>query len=257
MRFSTGRRSRPKTPLMSFLSYGAAAFFAAASLLPFTPAAAQSTAEVPGDARSWFAARTAAAAGDAPALADLETEALLRARWSATTQVCAKPPERLRLYGRQPATADRLVTNGILDGAFTGAWTFYAEIDCPETPVLRYMYIREADGGHIMLVVNRGETIATPSMMRETSAIAGAEAYDLARARQPGCEVKSVGMRTVRIDDTDGMLGPAIAGTRFSGGWSEVWRFRACDQDVDVTVRFDTDGKGGTVARIADKRVVG
>ncbi|MGB3721703.1 MAG: hypothetical protein WA979_02650, partial [Pacificimonas sp.] len=163
----------------------------------------------------------------------------------------------VRLYGLQPATADRLVTNGILDDAFAGAWTYYAETDCPNASVLRFLYVLEKDGDHIMLVVNRGNTITTPSMMRETSAEVGADVYAVAKARQPGCEVEAVRMNGARVAATDGALGPMVAGTRFSGGWSEIWSFRACQQDVEATVRFDADGKGGTAARVTNIDVVG
>ncbi|MBV7256225.1 hypothetical protein KCG44_05440 [Pacificimonas sp. WHA3] len=220
-------------------------------------ATAQQAAEVPGDAQTWFETRVEAAAPLAPSLADLREEALFRARWSTTIQPCSAPPENLRLFGLRPAMADRLVTNGMLADAFLGAWTFYAETDCAETPLLRYMYVLEKDGSHVLMVVNRGETIATPSMMRETSAVAGADAFAAAKARQPDCDIKSVGMRAARIDATDPGLGPEIAGTRFTGGWSEIWAFRACQQDVEVHVRFDTDGRGGTTARIQNTRVVG
>ena len=226
------------------------------SLISFAgPAHAQATTEVPGEPVEWFSQKVEEAASLAPALADLQEEALLRARFSVTTRVCDNPPKTMRLYGLQPAVADRTVANGILEEAFVGAWTFYAETDCPQTPLLRYMYVLEADGDHIMLIVNRGQSIATPTMMQETSELAATEAFDTARARQPGCDVSSVGMRATRIEATDNALGPDIGGARFTGGWSEIWNFRACQQDVEVRIRFDTDGKGGTNARILDTRI--
>ncbi|MGB7406518.1 MAG: hypothetical protein WA906_12580 [Pacificimonas sp.] len=232
-------------------------FFSAlfAMTLLSSPTAAQVAAEVPDDPRDWFETRTAEAAPHAPTLSDLRDEALLRARWSVTTLPCATEPTTIRLYGLQPATADRMVSEGLLDGAFTGGWTFYGETDCAETPVIRYLYVREPSGGHIMLVVNRGESLATPSMMRITSAEVGADVYAFAVARQPGCEIETVRMRNVRVLETDGNLGPQIAGTRFTGGWSEIWSFEACDQNVEAIVRFDADGKGGTTARTTQTRI--
>lgn len=226
------------------------------SLIPFVlltaaPAAAQQAAEVPGVPAEWFAAKENAAASRAPDLDALTKEVLDRARWSTTTQAC-ETLTKAEPYGLQPATADRLVSEGLKAGAFVGAWTFYARTDCAETPLLRYMYIAESDGRHLLLVVNRGEAISTPSQMRETSRIAAKAAYDRAKQQQPACEVTSVGMRQTRIAATDGDLSPMQFGTRFAGGWSEAWDFVACGRRTTVTVRFDADGKGGASARVTD-----
>src|SRR3546814_5545144 len=80
-------------------------------------------------------------------------------------------------------------------GAFEGAWTFYGKTGCKETPLLRYLYIAETEGEHLLLVVNRGEAISTPSQMRETSKVAAKAAFEAARKARPDCEVESVGMR--------------------------------------------------------------
>jgi len=215
------------------------------------PAAAQQAADVPGEPASWFAEKEAAGAARAPDLDALTAEAFDRARWSTTTHAC-KSLTRVDPYGLQPATADRLVSEGLKAGAFDGAWTFYAKTDCAETPLIRYMYIAESDGRHLLIVVNRGEAISTPSQMRETSKLAAKAAYDKARERDPKCEVTSVGMRQTRIAATDGNLSAMQFGTRFEGGWSEAWDFVACGRRATVTVRFDADGKGGANARVAD-----
>jgi hypothetical protein len=220
-------------------------------LLSSTPALAQQAAELPGDPAHWFAEKEAAGATRAPDLAALAGEAFDRARWSTTTQGC-KTLTRVEPYGLQPATADRLVSEGLKAGAFVGAWTFYARTDCAETPLLRYLYIAESDGRNLLIVVNRGEAIATPSQMRETSRAAAKAAYDLARKDAPGCEVKSVAMRQTRIASADGNLSPMRFGTRFAGGWSEDWDFVACGRKATVTVRFDADGKGGAAFRVLD-----
>lgn len=217
-----------------------------------SPVAAQETAPIPGDAEDWAVRQTEKAQAFAPALADLQAEAVERVSWSKTIEPCAAPPETLRLYGLQPATADRMVAQGIMDGRYHGGWTFYGETGCPETPVLRFLYVAEADGRHMMVVVNRGEVISTPSMMKETSALAGAKAYEAARRADPDCSVESVVMRRTEIAATDRNLSAPVGGARFAGGWSENWRFSACGEMVDVTVRFDADGKGGTTARIAE-----
>jgi hypothetical protein len=246
----TGVRDKAFAPVRS--SCMIRSFSALCFALPLfaAPVLAQATASVPGDPQAWATAQVAAAAPYAPDLETLQEEALLRARWSKTMEVCAAPPGEVRLYGLQPAHADRLVANGILAGAFHGGWTFYGETDCAETPVVRYLYIAETSGQHVMLVVNRGEVISTPSMMRETSAIAGADAFDAARAEVPDCAIESVGMRQTGVVSADPNLSPALAGTRFSGGWRELWQFTACARGVDVTVRFDADGLGGSTARI-------
>jgi hypothetical protein len=213
------------------------------------PALAQQAAEVPGDPEAWFAAKEAAGAARTPELAVLAAEALDRARWSTTTQGCARLT-RVEPYGLQPATADRLVSEGLKAGAFDGAWTFYARTDCAETPLLRYLYIAEVDGRHLLMVVNRGEAIATPSQMRETSRMAAKAAFDHARQAVPACEVSSVGMRQTRIAATDGDLSAMRFGTRFAGGWSEDWDFVACGRRATVTMRFEADGRGGATARV-------
>src|SRR3546814_5729193 len=163
-------------------------------LMLAAPAAAQEAAEVPGNPLDWYAAKEAAAAPHAPDLGEITAEALDRARWSTTTKQCNRL-ERVELYGLQPATADRLVAEGIKAGAFEGAWTFYGKTGCKETPVLRYLYIAETEGEHLLLVVNRGEAISTPSQMRETSKVAAKEAFEAARKARTDCEVDSVSMR--------------------------------------------------------------
>lgn len=155
------------------------------SLIPFilllaAPAMAQEAADVPGVPAEWFAAKESAAAARAPDLDALAQDVLDRARWSTTTQAC-KALTRAEPYGLQPATADRLVSEGLKAGAFVGAWTFYARTDCAETPLLRYLYIAESDGRNLLLVVNRGEAISTPSQMRETSKLAAKAAWDRAK----------------------------------------------------------------------------
>lgn len=222
---------------------------AAAFILVAVPAAAQQAADIPGDPAAWFAEKEAAAAARTPVLDALTAEAVDRARWSTTTHGC-KTVKRVDLHGLQPATADRLVSEGLKAGAFIGAWTFYGKTDCAGTPLLRYLYIAEADGRNLMLVVNRGEAIATPSQMRETSKLAARAAYDRAKADAPACEVASVGMRQTRIAATDGDLSAMRFGTRFQGGWSEAWDFVACGRRATVTMRFDADGKGGAAARV-------
>lgn len=231
------------------------AFFLAFAAQTASPATEPQA--IPGDPIRWFAERTAAAESRRPALDDLRVEAIDRARWSTTTAACEAPIDDVRLYGLQPAIADELITNGILAGAFVGGWTFYGETGCAETPLLRYLYIAETDGRHLLFVVNRGEAISTPSMMRAASALAGAEAYYLARARRPECDVKSVGMRQTAITATDGNLSAPVAGTRLTGGWTERWGFTACGYDIFVDVRFDSDGKGGADARIMETRFAG
>ena len=228
-----------------------------AALLPVFPVNAQATVDLPGDPVQWARSQTDKAAPLAPDLSKIEDEAVWRASWSTTVEPCAAPPQSMRLYGLQPAHADKLVAESILAGTVEGGWTFYAETGCPQTPVLRFLYLAETDGQHLLLVVNRGEVISTPSMMRETSAIAGADAFEAAQARVPACDISTVGMRQTRIIDADPSLGPPVAGTRFAGGWTEGWRFTACGLPVDVTVRFDTDGKGGSTARIQNVSVGG
>ncbi|MBB4632126.1 hypothetical protein [Sphingosinicella soli] len=220
-------------------------------LLIASPAAAQQAADVPGDPAQWFAAQENAAEAHAPDLESLRQEVLDRARWSTTTHACTTLT-RIDPYGLQPATADRLVSEGLKAGAFVGAWTFYARTDCAETPLLRFLYIAEKNGRHLLLVVNRGEAISTPSQMRETSKLAAKAAWDRAKQQQPMCEVTTVGMRQTRIAAADGDLSPMQFGTRFAGGWSEAWDFVACGRRATVTVRFDADGKGGASARVTE-----
>ena len=169
-------------------------FIVTALMLLAFPAAAQQAAEIAGDPAAWFAEKEAAAAARAPDLQALTAEAVDRARWSTTTAAC-KSLKRVELYGLQPATADRLVSEGLKAGAFVGAWTFYGKTDCALTPLIRYLYIAEADGRNLTIVVNRGEAITTPSQMRETSGIAAKAAYERAKQEAPACEVSSVGIQ--------------------------------------------------------------
>ena len=222
----------------------------------FTGALAGSAAAQDANYRQFIERTTAAA--PAPSIASLQAPALDVVRGNARAEGrCV--PTALALERLESATAVRVITEGVQAGQLKNGWTIYARASgCPRPILARLMVLRMADDGLRVLMVNEGETLANPSLMRDMAHLAGAAATAVARRADPGCGGADLRMGPTRVVDRS-RLGTYFHGAYFSGSWSEAWTFLVCGKRVEIPVAFTADADGGadydvrgTQARILD-----
>jgi len=204
-----------------------------------------------------FIERTTAAA-PAPAIASLQAQALDMLQGNAREERrCV--PSAVTLERLESATAARVVTEGVAAGQLRNGWTMYGRAGgCPEPYLAHFMVLRMADDSLRIVLVNEGETLTNPSLMRDMAHFAAAAAAAVARRANPRCDTADLGMGPTRVVDRS-RLGAYYHGAYFSGSWSEAWIFRVCGRRVEVPVTFTADANGGadynirgTEARILD-----
>ena len=191
-------------------------------------------------------------APDAAAIA-AEAQTLLAAMVKAGQAKCL--PSAVAVDGIAPATATRLVIEGINSKQLRNGWTANARLEGCEGPPSRLIVLRLANSSLLVRVINSGETLTTASQMRDTSAAAAMAAVTAIRKAVPGCEGDGLAMGDTRVAERGADLGPDVFGARYVGSWSEVWRFTTCDATADVTVAFKADGKGGVFSDIGKDSV--
>ncbi|HEV2817588.1 MAG TPA: hypothetical protein VGW40_10275 [Allosphingosinicella sp.] len=227
-----------------------AAFFVALSLLP-AAALAQDAAY------RRFLEQTNAAAPP-PALDALRQPALETLQGNARGEGrCV--PSALTLERLESATAVRVITQSVRAGQIRNGWTFYGRAaGCPEPFLGHFLAARMADGSLRVLLVNEGETLANPSLMRDMGHLAALAATNFVRRAAPACDGADLRMGPTRIVDRS-RLGAYAHGAYFSGSWREAWTFTVCGRRVEVPVSFTADAQGGadysvegTAARILD-----
>ena len=160
-------------------------------------------------------------------------------------------PTAVAIDAIAPATATRLVTEGINTREIKNGWTAEAKLKgCPAAPPSRLIVLRMADGKLLVRVINIGETLTTSSQMRDSSAGAAMAAVTAIRKADPVCEGDGLAMGDTKVVSRGADLGPDVYGTRYVGSWREVWRFSACGVEADVPIAFKADGSGGVISDI-------
>jgi len=204
-----------------------------------------------------FLAQTDAAAPP-PALAALQPLALDTLQGNARAEGrCV--PTAIALERLESATAVRVITQSVRAGQIRNGWTFYGRAaGCPEPFLGHFMAARMADDSLRIFLVNEGETLANPSLMRDMGHLAALAAATVVRRTDPSCDAANLSMGPTRIVDRS-RLGAYSHGAYFSGSWREAWTFRVCGRRVEVPVAFTADAQGGadysvegTAARILD-----
>lgn len=185
-----------------------------------------------------------------PSLAELEkTVASTAAAFSEANKTC--PPKGLRLSDVAPITGARGILQAVMSGQLRNAWTVYAEhIGCKENNPFRYIVLQKADGTLQAALVNEGRTLANPTIMRDTSAMAAMAALAKGRSLDPACTGDKMEMGPTRVTQQSKDLGPELFGARYVGSWSEVWQFETCGRRFDVPIEFTPDGDGGAYTNI-------
>jgi hypothetical protein len=192
-----------------------------------------------------FVAQTNAATPP-PAAAEIAAGALdvLKAI-AAEKKSCV--PISVAMEPAQTATSVRLTTDLIAAGKIKNAWTAYGRPQgCPSPAPTRFIVLRLADNSLIVRVINVGETIANPSLMRDSSfAVAVAAVTAIQRAKPDCTDTKDLDMVGTRIISKSADLSPDWHGSRYAGSWTEGWTFSACGRRAEVPVTFTADGQGG------------
>lgn len=222
------------------------------SILLLLAAAAQS----PAYAR--FAEQTDAAVPPPPAEA-VRAEALATLQGNARTEGrCV--PTGVAIERLESASAVRAVAEGVRDRQVKNGWTAYGRASGCPTPFLGHFFVlRLADDSLRVFIVNEGETLTNPTLMRDTAALAATAATNFLRRSDPSCTGEDMRMGPTRVVARSRDLGLSFHGAYFAGSWSEAWTFLVCGRRVEIPVSFTTDGEGGanydirgTEARILD-----
>jgi hypothetical protein len=184
------------------------------------------------------------AAAPAPSLQALQAQALDMLQGNARVEGrCA--PSAVRLERLESATATRVITQGVRAGELRNGWTMYGRAEgCPQPYLAHFMVLRLADNSLRAVLVNEGETLTNPSLMRDMGHLAALAATNLVRRTDPRCDGAGLRMGPTRVVDRS-RLGAYSHGAYFSGSWSEAWTFLVCGRRVEIPVTFTADANGG------------
>lgn len=168
-------------------------------------------------------------------------------------------PTALALEPPQNAVATFVIAQAVVAGQIKNGWTAYGRpAGCPASPPVRFLVLRMADDSLRAFVVNEGESLANPSLMRDASVPAAVAAFSVVRGSNPTCNPSDMRMGPTRVAERTG-LGPNYHGAFYAGSWREIWTFTVCGRTVEVPIVFTADGEGGahfnargTEARILD-----
>jgi hypothetical protein len=139
-----------------------------------------------------------------------------------------------------------MIVEGVRAGQLRNGWTVYATPEgCADAVPTRLMVLRLADGSLRALLVNRGETLANPTLMRDTSSPAAVAAAQAVRQAEPSCNGNDIDFADGRVTSRSADLSPEVHGAFFAGSWQESWTFSMCGRLVEVPITFRADGEGG------------
>ncbi|HKR25324.1 MAG TPA: hypothetical protein VJS15_08705, partial [Allosphingosinicella sp.] len=145
-----------------------------------------------------FVERTNAAVPPPPAAA-VRAEALATLQGNARAEGrCV--PTGIEMRPLETAAAVRAVAEGVRDGQVRNGWTAYGNATgCPAPHLGRFFVLRLADDSLRVFIVNEGETLANPSLMRDTGALAASAATAVVRRANPSCDGRDMRMGPTRI----------------------------------------------------------
>jgi hypothetical protein len=155
------------------------------------------------------------------------------------TSVAIEPP--------RTAAADRVISDMIRAGRVKNGWTAYGRAQgCPPAVPTRFMILRMADGTLKVPAVNKGETLANPTLMRDSSSAVAMAALLAVRKVKADCtKPEDLAIENARVISKSADLSPDWHGARFAGSWKESWTIRACGRQAEVPLSFTADGVGG------------
>lgn len=195
-------------------------------------------------------------AAPAPSPADMAPPALetLRAL-AAQEKSCV--PTGVVMDRAASASASRTIATLIGGKKIVNGWTAYGRPQgCPARFPTRFMVLRLPDGKLIARVVNVGESLTAPDLMRESSFAVAVAAMAAIQKAHPDCKgMEGLQMAETRVSSRSADLGPDFHGQRYRGSWEEVWIFSQCGHRAEVPVTFVTDGQGGAQWTADQRRV--
>lgn len=146
-----------------------------------------------------------------------------------------------------PATSTALATQLIGSGQLKNVWTVYIRPrGCPAGGPIRFLLLRSSAGELIARKVNDGESLAPPSMMRDSSFVVAVAALTAIQKAHPKCkDTDDMQMEGSRVVSRSADLGPDFYGSRYAGSWKEAWTFSVCGHRAEVPITFVADGQGG------------
>lgn len=148
-------------------------------------------------------------------------------------------------------TGDAAVLRAVLAKDVSNGWAVYGRAQgCSDPDPVRFMALRNPEGKLVAVLVNRGRSNASPSIMRDTSANVAMGALQVVKREDAACTGAGMRMERTRIDREDKDLGPELFGIRYKGGWREIWTFGVCGRSVEVPVAFTADGDGGAYSKV-------
>lgn len=175
----------------------------------------------------------------------LQADSLKSARAYAT-QKGRCVPTSLKLGKPTPVTADRGAIQGVLAGELKNMWLVYGQpAGCADSVKTRFVVMQTADGTLYSRVLNQGDSLTTPALMRDTAQTAVAAAAVAIQKADPNCKLKGIDLDSSKVGTQSRDLSPDFYGARYKGSWSEIWTFSDCGIRAAVPVYFTADGSGG------------
>lgn len=199
--------------------------------------------------------RTVNASVDIPTQQAIDADALKTLKAIAQQKsLCI--PTGVKMEKPTPATAVRIAVQGIQSGQLKNAWMAYGRAQgCAVAPRTRFVILLMANDEVRVRQVNHGDSIASMSLMRDTSAGAAVAALMAIKAIKPECDGKDMDMRETRVISRSTDLSPDFYGARYQGSWEEGWTFETCGQRAEVPVTFTADGSGGAYSKVKSAEV--
>lgn len=181
-----------------------------------------------------------------PAAAEIAPGAL-EAMKAIAAQEKSCVPTAVAIEPPRTAAAVRIVSDMIRAGKVRNGWTAYGRAQgCPPAAPTRFLVLKMAEGTLTVIAVNKGESLANPSLMRDSSSAAIMAAMLAVRKVKPDCtKPDGLALENVRAISKSADLSPDWHGARFAGSWKESWTFQVCGRRVEVPLTFNADGQGG------------
>jgi hypothetical protein len=170
------------------------------------------------------------------------------------TQKSQCVPTGIRMEKPTAATADRLAIRDIQAGKLKNLWLAYGKaVGCSDTSKTRFIILQTPDGSVRARVVNKGESFASPSLMRDTSMSAALVAWNTVRVVDPTCAGRDMAMASTKVTSKSADLSADFYSARYQGSWEEIWTFSVCGRMAAVPVSFKADGTGGAYTNVDQK----
>jgi hypothetical protein len=156
-------------------------------------------------------------------------------------------PTGVAMQPAASASASRSIASMIGTRKIRNGWMAYGKPQgCPAKVPTRFLVLRMPDGLLIARVVNVGESLTAPDLMRASSFVVAVAAMAAIHKAHPECQgIEGLRMEETRVSSRSSDLGPDFHSQRYRGGWEEVWTFSQCGHRAEVPVAFVTDGQGG------------